>query len=518
MGGLYDEFRTALHAVWARRWLALAVAWVVCLGGWLVVSQIPNQYESRARIFVQLRQILPNSPNSAVNPVDQQRDIDRIRQTLTAAVNLEKVVRGTDLAATVTNDRQVAARIAGLQKAIKVTAQQDNLFEISATIANAGASDAANAKLSRQIVQKLIDIFVEGNLSEGRDSTSRSLRFIDAQLEQRQRQLQEAEQKRSDFQSRFLASLPGTGSLDERIQAARAQLSQVNADLTAAQTRLAALNGQMASTPQSVAGAGGATATAGPARARVSAIQGQLAEARGRGWTDNHPDVVALRNQLAAAQNAARGEPVTMSGGGGGASANPMYLTLRSMQVERSAAVAELSQRKAQLESDLQTLETKLAAEPGMAAEQSSIDRDYRVLKDAYEQLRAQREQVSLRAQAESGGETVRFSVIDPPTAPSAPTAPNRPLLLTAVLIAGIGAGLAAAFAMSRIHVTYPNAPRLERASGLPVIGSIGEVLTEAQIAWRRKRLRMFAGAASGLAVAWIALIGVEFVQRGMVA
>jgi hypothetical protein len=30
------------------------VAWAVCLLGWLVVALIPNSYESKARIFVQL--------------------------------------------------------------------------------------------------------------------------------------------------------------------------------------------------------------------------------------------------------------------------------------------------------------------------------------------------------------------------------------------------------------------------------------------------------------------------------
>ena len=64
MGAIFDELKAALHAVWMRRWIALAVAWGVCLAGWLVVSQMPNMYESRARIFVQLRQILPGADGS----------------------------------------------------------------------------------------------------------------------------------------------------------------------------------------------------------------------------------------------------------------------------------------------------------------------------------------------------------------------------------------------------------------------------------------------------------------------
>ena len=38
MNGLYDEFRVAVHSVWTRRWLVLAVAWGICILGWLAVA------------------------------------------------------------------------------------------------------------------------------------------------------------------------------------------------------------------------------------------------------------------------------------------------------------------------------------------------------------------------------------------------------------------------------------------------------------------------------------------------
>ncbi len=516
MGGLYEEFRVAAHAIWTRRWLALGVAWGLCLLGWLVVSQIPNQYESRARVFVQLRTMLPTQ-QGAITQAEQGKNIDRIRQTLTSAVNLTKVVKGTDIANTVQSDRDIADRVAALQKVIKITAQQDNLFEISATIANAGMSDAANAKLARQVVQKLIDIFVEDNLSSNRDETSQSLQFLDQQLEARQRQLQEAEGKRAAFQSQFLGTLPGTGSLDERMAAARSQLAQIDSDLAAAQSSLAAINGQMSGTTASVPGVGGSAATAGPARARVAAIQGQMAEARGRGWTDAHPDMVALRNQLAMAQNAARGEPMVSGSGAGAASANPLYLSLRSMQADKAAQVAALNQRRGQIAGDLAAFQTKMENQPGVAAEQGAIERDYRVLKDQYDKLLGDREQVKLQSQVQTQTDAVKFSVIDPPTSPRTPSAPNRPLFLTGVLLAGILGGMGAAWGIGQVNATFATAGRLERASGMPVIGSIGEVVVAAQTELRAKRFKMFAGGAGALAAAYVLLIGIEFIQRGMV-
>ncbi|MFW2852082.1 XrtA system polysaccharide chain length determinant [Sphingomonas sp. TX0543] len=504
MSGLLEEIRIAAHMMWTRRWLALAVAWGICVIGWLFVSQIPSRYESHARIFVQVRQVLPTGANGG-GAGDQARDIDTVRQTLTSAVNLEKVVRGTDLAQGATTDRAVADRVAGLQNAIKITAQQDNLFEIATT--------ASSPRTARQVTQKLIDLFVEQNLSDDRSQSSQTLQFLDSQLQALGAKLQDSEGKRADFQNRYLGSLPGTGSVSDRIGAARAQMGQVDSDLAAAQANLAALNGQMAGVPRNVPGAGPVPGM-GPARARLAAIQGQLADARARGYTDNHPDVVALRAQLAQAQADARSEPAASAA----TADNPAFLSLQSTRADRQAAVTALLVRKRQLQGDLDTLNAKLAQDPAVAAEQGGIDRNYSVLKDQYDQLLAQREQVALHSQAQTQTDAVKFSVIDPPTSPRTPTAPNRPLLLTGVLAAGLLGGLGAAFALGQVQATFPTGQRLEKASGMPVIGSIGEMVTRVQAEDRSRKLKWLAGGTAALLASYVILLGVEMLQRGMAA
>ena len=507
MNGIYDEARLALHAIWTRRWLALAVAWGVCVLGWFFVSQMPSRYESHARVFVQMNSILPPTMNAP--PQTQQKDVDTIRQTLVSAVNLEKVVRGTDLANTVSSDRDIADRVAGLAQSIKVTAQQDNLFEITTT--------ASTPKLAKDITQKLIDIFVEQNLAGDRRQTTQSLNFLNKQLDSLQGQLADAETKRADFQNRYLGALPGTGTVSDRIGAARTQMAQVDSDLAAAQSGLAAIQGQMAGTPPTIPGMGGSAGAAGPARARLAAIQGQLADARARGYTENHPDVIALRSQLGAAQAAARSEPL-VGGAGAGAMPNPAYTSLQSMVTDRQATVASLRIRKAQLQGDLDQLTSKLSQDPGVAAEQGQIDRDYQVLKDQYDQLLTQREQIARQGQAQTQTDSVKFNVIDPPTAPRAPVAPNRMLLLTGVLIVGLGAGVGAAFGLGQLRGTYATTSKLERATGMPVIGSIGEVVTRVQASQRAKRFTLFLGGTAALAAAYVLLLGVEVLQRGMAA
>ena len=70
---------------------------------------------------------------------------------------------------------------------------------------------------------------------------------------------------------------------------------------------------------------------------------------------------------------------------------------------------------------------------PAVATEANRISRDYEVLKDKYDDLLKDREEMRLRGQVETERSAFQFEVIDPPTAPRNPAAPNRPLLLLGV-------------------------------------------------------------------------------------
>lgn len=515
MDGLYEQFRIALHQVWRRRWLAMAVAWGVCLVGWLVIALIPNSYESTARVFVQIQSILPNQ--FGITPVERQNDLLRVRQTLTSTGNLERVVRRTDLNALVGSDRDLARTVADLRENIQIVAQQDNMFEITANSGLAGFSNAQNARTSTAIVQNLLDLFVEENLAGDRQETGQSLTFLDEELRRRETQLAEAEQRRVDFEQRFMGLLPGEGSIGQRMSSARVELSNIEQQLVAAQSALNAMRGQLASTPATLPMAGGAASVTGPASAQLGMLEAQLSQNLARGWTDRHPDMASLRAQIERIRPQVEAE---RRSGGGGASGipNPSHVSLRAMMAEREAQVAALQARRNQLNSDLQQLAARQASEPGVAAEQARLNRDYEVLKSQYDRLLESREQVRLRSDVQTRTDAVSFRVIDPPSQPQLPSAPNRPLLLTLVLVVAIATGTAAAFVRGQLQTTFPTQNRLAEASGLPVLGTVSEVVTAAERARRRQRLIWLAGSGGALAASYALLMLIEFWQRSTVA
>ena len=509
MTNIFDELRSALYSIWQRRWLALGLAWGVALLGWLVVAMIPNSYESRARIYVQLDDML--AQQIGIGQGDRKQGVDRVRQTLTSAVNLEKVIRSTPIGADITTPKQMESAVLGLAKQIKVESSQENLFIITASYANGSKSDAENAKVAQLIVQKMIDIFREENLAGNRGEMSTSLNFMDQQLAQRQKELATAEQKRLQFESQNPSLAGGAGAGLQKLEAARAELRGIDADLAAAQSALAAINGQMAGTPKSIAGVAGPV---GGARGALNEAQGQLYSLRARGLTENHPDVIAARNQVNALRSAAAAE------GGGGVTGmpNPAYSSLESIRGERQANVQALGARRASAQQEISTLTAQHFANPAAAAEYQQITRDYDVLKEQYDKLLQNREQLRIRGSIETEHTAVRFQVIDPPTSPRSPTSPNRPILLFGVLLAGLGAGISGAFAVGQLRSTFATTSRLEKAIGLPVLGAISQTVTDSARVLRKKRAKYFYAASSALFGLFVILLTIEFVQRGTVA
>jgi hypothetical protein len=125
---------------------------------------------------------------------------------------------------------------------------------------------------------------------------------------------------------------------------------------------------------------------------------------------------------------------------------------------------------------------------------------------------------VRLRSDVQNKTDSLKFKIIDPPSAPRVPTAPNRPLLLSLILVAAIGGGIGIAFVRGQLQTTFPTQGRLEAASGLPVLGTISQVVTAAGKVRARQRLLWLGGGAGALAASYALLMVVEFWQRSTVA
>jgi polysaccharide chain length determinant protein (PEP-CTERM system associated) len=507
MNDILQELRTALYSVWHRRWIAIAVAWAVCLLGWLAVSTIPNSYESKARIYVDVDDVLSEQLGIAG---DGREEIMRVRQTLVSTKNLKRVISSTKLGDGITGTAQMDAAVAELAERVQVTSQQDNLFEIIATVGKDDLSDAENAVLARNVVQKLLDIFREEHISGNRAEINKAIDELDDQLEERKLELETAEQRRLTFEAQYPELIGGSATLSTKIQQARTELRDIDADLAAASSALAAIRGQLASTPRMIAGTG----PAGGPRGALMQVQGQLAELRSRGLKDEHPDIVSTTRQIRLLE-----QQVALAGpDNAGGTPNPAYSSLLAIRADREAGVESLMARRAALQSQVASLMASQASSPEVAAEANRISRDYEVLRKNYEDRLQDREEIRTRGNVVDQTSQYKFDLIDPPVVPQKPAAPNRPLLLLGVLVLGLGGGAGVAYAIGQVKSSFATPQGLEKAFDLPVIGTISLTLSDAVRALERRRLKQFVAACGGLGAMFVVLLVIEIVSVGSVA
>jgi polysaccharide chain length determinant protein (PEP-CTERM system associated) len=299
--------------------------------------------------------------------------------------------------------------------------------------------------------------------------------FVAQQVATYEVQLRQAERRRAEFQARYIDVLPSDalGGIS-RLEAARARLQQVQGELTDARIRRDVIQSQINAVPAQIAAE--TTMGGGGGDGRFAEAERALRELRLR-FTDEHPDVISARSILAELRASGGGSaraatppraPATARPG----QSNPLLEQLRVRLVDVDGQIGSLQRQETTGRAEVTRLDAVARGEPELQAQFLNLDRDYNVLRRNYEELLARRESLQIAGAARTNSDRLRLEVVDPPVIPIRPVAPNRPLLVSAVLLAGIGAGVLLALVLAWQDRSFYTLHDL-RAVGLPVLGGI---------------------------------------------
>lgn len=461
--------RRYVAAGWRHRWKALLLAWLICIPGWIAVYSLPSQYQASARVYADAEAILGTLLRGIAVDGSPAGQVEMLQRTLLSRPNLERVIAKTDLDLRVTDLESRERLLNGLSQAIKLTPQTRQLFKIDYT--------DSDPRLAHAVVRTLIELFMESATSSDRQQMASARTFLNQQILSYERQLREAEQRRAEFNARYVDILPSTAlGGSTRLETVRERLIDLRGQLQDARARRELLGQQLQATPATLAEAQAQQGGGGGGDGRLAAAERQLRELRLR-YTDQHPDVVAQRNIIAE---------LRASGGGGGSAtpraaapatprggqANPLHEQLKLRLVDADSQIATLERQVRDVQAEVERLETLARTAPMVAAESQNMDRDYQVLRKNYEELLARRESLQIAATARTDADRVRLEVVDPPTVPQIPSGPNRLLFASGVLIAGIGAGVVLVFLLVQLDRGFYTIHDL-RGLGLPVLGGV---------------------------------------------
>ena len=493
MEELLAQINAYLRGMWRYRWWGLAVAWIVAAGGIAFVYQMPDQFSSSARVFVDTQSVLrPLMSGLAIQPnVEQQVAI--LSRTLITRPNVEKLITMADLDLTVRSDAERESLISRLQGGLRIGADgvrgAQNIFTLS--------FQDESPERAQRIVQSLVSLFVESGLVSQRQGTDEARRFIDIQISNYEERLVDAENRLKDFRLRNMALL-GDGSRDfiSQIAALSQQLAQAELELKEAQNMRTSLQRQIeGEEPVFLPSPGSATSASIPELDRRIEVQQQNLDNMLLRFTDLHPDVVGARRVIESLEQEKQRElellRATAPEQFGALDSNPVFQQMRISLSNAEARVASLTARTTELQSRIDAMRNYSELLPQIEAEQAQLNRDYAVHKRNYDELVSRREAAAMTAQldVQSGAD---FRVIDPPSLPTEPSAPDRLVLVPLAGVLGLGAGIGLAFLLAQIRPTIIDARMLRNVTGLPLLGTVSLVGDPAVVRARRVGLFMF--------------------------
>jgi len=490
--------------MWQYRWYGVAVSWLVCIIGWVVVFLLPNQFEANARVYVDTQSVLkPLLSGLAVQPnVDQQ--IAMMSRTLISRPNLERVIRMSDLDIKLKTNEERERLIDDLAKEIRLGGTgRDNLYTLTYR--------ATKSEEAKRVVQSLLTIFVEGSLGDKRKDADSAKRFIDEQIKLYEQKLVAAENALKEFKRQNMGVMPSQGrDFVSKLQEAQGRLTQARMELREAENSRDAFKKQIGAVQEGVqepdllaergtSSAGESVYRANPELEKRIADLKQKLDGLQLTFTDRHPDVIATKRvidqletqkkeEIAKLKKESESKKATAPSSvrASRPSANPVLQQLTVSLVESEAAVAALRTRVVEFEQQYNELKKGAHAVPQVEADLVQLNRDYEVNKKNFETLLARRESAQISGEMESNAGVMDFRIVDPPRVPPTPVAPKRPLLMWIVLALGLGAGIALTFLMSQVRPVFNDRGTLQDFASLPILGTVSMKWTEKDV--RRQR------------------------------
>jgi polysaccharide biosynthesis transport protein len=493
-----------LGIVGRRHWqflIPLFLGWALIFGAsWF----LPSMYKSETTIIVEQPTVAKELVPSNIND-DLQSRLQSITQQILSRTRLLHIIETLDLY----HEKQKGATPDDLVEQMRkdidiqlVRAPGNDLTSFNVSFS------ARDPRVAQQVTSELTNLFISENLEVQTTQSKDTTEFFEAQLEESRSSLAAQEQKIQQFKAQHVSDLPGqlqsnltilTGLQNQR------QTEEDNLDRAKQQSvYYQSLLGQYRTLQSSPKAAGNGGPVGLPAiDDELEKLRGQLAEFTARGYTDRHPDVrkvkdqivqtLAMRQQIvsdlksASQTDAANGAPAQNSFD---SQDTPAMAELKSQLQANKIEIANRERSIAALNTKISDYQARLGQEPVREQELADLSRGYDQSKANYDDLLKKKNASALSTSLTERQQGEHFRVLDPPSLPLKPAFPNHLKLCGMGLGVGLGLGLALVagteFLDDRIYSEKELKTLVPVAvlSEIPSISTVEEVKNNKRAAW----------------------------------
>lgn len=481
------SFPSILRTIWKRK-VRIALVWVlftVC--ALAIVRMLPTVYLSEALILIDSQKIPEKFVTSTVAS-DLEDRIATIREMLLSGGELKKIVDDFGLYKEQRKSHFEEEILEMMRKDISIT-----MDSVGSTSSNPEKRTAAfrigyqgsDPQIVMRVANRLTDLYVEQNLKTRESQAAGTSEFLDTQLKEAKKRLDELEATVSSYKLAHSGELPqqeqSLGSTLSRLQTEleanrdainRAQQTRIilESNLLAMEADLAAQSRAWEQTQHSADQLASILMPdqqdRAPQQKKTSeTLQEQLDVLRGR-YLENHPDVIRMKVEIervkrAEQQQSATNSAVPAAGAKQLAGAAPRTQPSTPMREPPEIAHTrdeveglrsqirgsdkELEDSKAEQQRilrDLNMYQNRIERLPLREQEMAQITRDYEMSKENYKSLLDKKLAAEMALDMERRQQSERFTVLDRARVPEKPVKPNRRQLYA------VGSGLALVLAL----------------------------------------------------------------------
>lgn len=430
-------------AILKRRWWIIVIpALILPIIAYGISHMVQPRYVSQTLVLVEQQKV----PDSYVKPVvteDLSGRLASMREQIMSRSRLEPIIERFNLYGT--SKMSMDDRIDAVRKNIDIKPIQSDISRTGGLPGFYISYQASDPRTAQLVCGEITSLFVSENLSDRTASAEGTTAFLQAQLADAKRNLDDQDAKLARFQEQNAGKLPGEEganlnmltSLNTQLDAATQSLAQLEQNRSYEEAMLAQQVSQSSQT-------GSGAVAPQDQQVELDKLLSQESDLTAR-YTDDYPDVVTvrrkireLRAQMAKAPAPSAIPAVSAPNRTDSLSVQQLRARLRALE----QAISQKQHEQGQIQSQIRGYQGRIQSSPAIQEQLKNITRDYTTAQQFYDDLLNKMNQSKMATDLEKRQQGENFKVMDEPNLPEAPTFPNRLVFALGGLIFGLGLGV----------------------------------------------------------------------------
>jgi len=442
----FDDYLAILRR---RKWVIIIPVILGPALAYAIAVKLPSRYTSQTLVLVEQQKV----PDAVVKPVvtdELGARLSTLEELILSRTRLQPIIEKYGLYRGDVGKVPMEELVDRMRDAIGVnpvkSAVSSREGELPGFILRFTADDP---RVAQQVCAEITSMFVEENLRVREQSAQGTTSFLDAQLADAKRKLDEQDARLAEFQRKNLGALPEAAQtnlnlltvLNTQLEAATQGLNRAQQDKAYTESLLA----QQVAAWQTTRG--GTAPRPEADQQRLVAMENGLQDLEAR-YTSDHPDVLKLKSSIEQlkrkiSETAAVGKDKPAENVQEAAGPEPpQILQLRSQLHAYEEAIRQYTREQDRLKEQVRLYQSRMQLSPAVGQDFKLITRDYQTALDFYNELLRKRNQSGMATDMERRQQGQQFRVMDPASLPEEPSFPNRPLFAGGGLGIGLGLGL----------------------------------------------------------------------------